>query len=66
MTFFTFFHVRVRHGRIDVRRNFFSVTVAGLRNNIPGHIKDLKTVEGFKTAYAHHRQNISNTLPREH
>ena len=50
MTFFTFFHVRVRHGRIDVRRNFFSVTVAGLRNNIPGHIKDLKTVEGFKTA----------------
>ena len=46
-------NVRVRHGRLDVRRNFFSVRVAGLWNSIPGHIKDLKTVAGFKTAYAH-------------
>ena len=29
-------NVRVRHGRLDVRRNFFSVRVAGLWNSIPG------------------------------
>ena len=52
-------NVRVRHGRLDVRRNFFSVRVAGLWNSIPGHIKDLKTVAGFKTAYANHRRNIA-------
>ena len=52
-------NVRVRYGRLDVRRNFFSVRVAGLWNSIPGHIKDLKTVAGFKNAYAHHRRNIA-------
>ena len=41
--------MRVRYGRLDVRRNFFSVRVAGLWNSIPGHIKDLKTVAGLKT-----------------
>ena len=45
-------NVRVKHGRLDVRRNFFSVRVSGHWNVIPGHIKDLKTLSGFKTAYA--------------
>ena len=52
-------NVRVKHGRLDVRRNFFSVRVTGLWNKIPGHIKDLQTVVGFKTAYAKHRLNIA-------
>ena len=52
-------NVRVRHGRLDVRRNFFSVRVTGHWNRIPGHIKDLKTVAGFKNAYAKHRLNIA-------
>ena len=43
-------NVRVRHGRLDNRRNFFSVRVSGQWNDIPGHIKDIKTVAGFKTA----------------
>ena len=34
-------NVRVRHGRLDVRRNFFSVRVSGQWNDIPGHIKDI-------------------------
>ena len=52
-------NVRVRHGRLDVRRNFFSVRVSGQWNDIPGHIKDIKTVAGFKTAYAKYRQIVA-------
>ena len=52
-------NVRVKHGRLEVRRNFFSVRASGQWNEIPGHIKDLKTVGVFKAAYARHRQNIA-------
>ena len=52
-------NLRVAHGRLEVRRNFFSVRVAGLWNDIPGHIKDQKTVTGFKNAYAKFRQHIA-------
>ena len=52
-------NVRVRHGRLDVRRNFFSVRVSGQWNDIPGHIQDMKTVAGFKTAYAKYRQIVA-------
>ena len=52
-------NVRVRHGRLDVRRNFFSVRTSGPWNDIPGHIKDQKTVTGFKTEYAKYRQNVA-------
>ena len=48
-------NVKVNHGRLDVRRNFFSVRVSGQWNDIPGHIKDQQTVDGFKTAYARYR-----------
>ena len=52
-------NVRVRHGRLDVRRNFFSVRTSGPWNDIPGHIKDQKTVTGFKTEYAKYRQHVA-------
>ena len=52
-------NMRGNQGRLDVRRNFFSVRVSGLWNNIPGHIKDQKTVTGFKNEYAKFRQNIA-------
>ena len=48
-------NVKVNHGRLDVRRNFFSVRVSGQWNDIPGHIKDQQTVDGIKTAYARYR-----------
>ena len=48
-------NLKVTHGRLDVRRNFFSVRVSGQWNDIPGHIKDQQTVDGFKTAYARYR-----------
>ena len=53
-------NVRVKHGRLDVRRNFFSVRVSGQWNDIPGHIKDLKTLSGFKIAYAKYRQTADH------
>ena len=52
-------NLRVTHGRLDVRRNFFSVRVTGLWNDIPGHIKDQKTATGFKNAYAKFRKTIA-------
>ena len=52
-------NLRVTHGRLDIRRNFFSVKVTGLWNDIPRHIKDQKTVTGFKNACAKFRQTIA-------
>ena len=51
-------NVNVIHGRLEVRRNFFSVRASGQWNDIPGHIKDQKTVDGFKAAYKKYRQTI--------
>ena len=42
----------VAHGRLDIRANFFSVRVCECWNKIPEDIKRLKTVDGFKKAYA--------------
>ena len=52
-------NVMVNHGRLDIRRNFFSVRTSGLWNDVPGHIKDQKTVAGFKYAYAKFRKNVA-------
>ena len=52
-------NLKVTHGRLDVRKNFFSVRVTGLWNDIPGHIKDQKTATGFKNAYAKFRKTIA-------
>ena len=49
-------NVRANHGRLDIRRNFFSVRVTDSWNRIPCGIKLLKTVKGFKEAYKAHRK----------
>ena len=55
-------NVRVNHGRLDVRRNFFSVCTTSKWNCIPCAIKQLKTVAGFKNAYAEHRLAMNVTI----
>lgn len=50
-------NVRVNHGRLEVRRNFFSVRVTETWNKIPRRIKEMRTVGGFKSAYQKHRQS---------
>ena len=52
-------NIRVKHGRLEVRRNFFSVRVSAQWNEVPGVIKDMRTIDGFRAAYARHRQNIA-------
>ena len=47
-------NVIVRHERLDIRRNFFSVRVTEDGNKVPSDIKQMRYVEGFKNAYAKH------------
>ena len=48
-------NVRIKHGRLDVRSNFFSVRVCEPWNNVPSDLKKLQP-NGFKNAYAEHRK----------
>ena len=51
-------NVRIRHGRLDIRKNFFTVRVTEPWNNVPSEIKSL-CPNAFKNAYARHRDNIA-------
>ena len=44
-------NIRVRHGRLDMRRNFFSLRVIEDWNKIPPEVKRLKKSEVFKRTY---------------
>ena len=48
-------NIRIRHGRLDTRKNFFTVRVTEQWNRIPSEIKSRKTIDSFKRAYAQHR-----------
>ena len=48
-------NIRIKHGRLDIRRNFFTVRVTELWNMIPSEIKNQRTIDAFKSAYAQHR-----------
>ena len=48
-------NVQANHGRLELRRNFFSVRVTDAWNRVPAGIKMLKTVDGFKNGYKAHR-----------
>ena len=52
-------NVTVKHSQLNIRRHFFSVRVTEDWNKVPGNIKKLRTLEGFKNAYAKHRANIA-------
>ena len=53
------FNVIVKHGRLDTRRNFFSVRVTEDWNRVPSDIKKMRAVAGFKNAYAKDCANIA-------
>jgi hypothetical protein len=48
-------NVRPNHGRLELRRNFFTVRAGEPWNAVPGEIKRAATVSGFKRAYAKFR-----------
>ena len=57
-------NIHVKHGRLEVRKNFFTVRVTEQWNQVPTHIKNKRTVDAFKNAYAHHRAKQVSTLSR--
>jgi hypothetical protein len=47
--------VRPNHGRLEIRRNFFTVRAGDPWNLVPNKIKHARTPAAFKRAYAKHR-----------
>ena len=41
--------VKVKSGKLELRRNFFSVRASGQWNSIPSHIKHAKSAKRFKS-----------------
>ena len=52
-------NVKVKNGRLELRRNFFSVRVSSQWNLIPAHLKRMMPAHLFKRAYRRHRANES-------
>jgi hypothetical protein len=48
-------NVRPNHGRLELRRNAFSVRAGEAWNRVPAAIKSARTAATFKNAYAKHR-----------
>ena len=56
-------NVKVKNGRLELRRNFFSVRVSSLWNLIPSHTKRMMPAHLFKRAYRrHHHANETAML----
>ena len=49
-------NVKVKNGRLDLRRNFFSVRASSQWNAVPSNIKTMMPVHLFKKAYKQHRR----------
>ncbi len=45
------YNLKVKHGRLDPRRNFFSIRVIEDWNRIPADIKRVDNSESFKSMY---------------
>jgi hypothetical protein len=48
----------VKHGRLDLRRNFFSIRVIEDWNQIPAEMRSTEKSENFKAAYRKLRASI--------
>jgi hypothetical protein len=51
-------YVRPNHGRLEIRRQFFSVHAAEQWNGVPGAIKRARTAAAFKHTYATYRDEM--------
>jgi hypothetical protein len=49
-------NVRLKAARLEVRKNFFSSRVTENWNYNLSHVKNVKTVSGFKRSYKNHRE----------
>ena len=55
-------NLRPKHGRLEIRKHFFTVRATSCWNNIPSEMKQTHTgsANGFKIAYAKHREMNNN------
>jgi hypothetical protein len=51
-------NVRPKHGRLEIRRNFFTVRAGDPWNMVPSEIKRAGSASGFKRAYTAHRADM--------
>jgi len=51
--------LRIPPGRLELRRNFFSLRVVEKWNSLPTEVKSAPNVKKFKMAYRHHMDNNS-------
>ena len=49
-------NVKVKNGRIDKKKNFFSVWASSKWNSVPADIKRTMPAHLFKKAYRRHRE----------
>ena len=49
-------NVRPKHGRLEIRKHFFTVRATSCWNNVPSELKQTQSATGFKMAYAKHRE----------
>ncbi len=49
-------NIRPKHGRLEIRRNFFSMRVINPWNQIPEDIRAAKTVTSFRNRHAQYRE----------
>ena len=49
-----------KYGRLEIRKNFFTVRATNSWNNIPSEIKLSPSTSGFKTGYSKYREMNDN------
>ncbi len=58
------YNLRVKHGRLDQRRNFFSIRVIEDWNRIPAEVKRMDKGESFRASYRTLRAIQMDRVPR--
>ena len=53
-------NVQQKHGRLEIRKHFFTVRSTSSWNNVPCDVKLTTIANGFKVAYAKHREQNNN------
>ena len=51
-------NVKVKNGRLDIRKNFFSVRISSKWNTVPPEMKRIMPAHLFKKAYRTYRENL--------
>ena len=51
-------NVKVKSGKLELRRNFFSVRASAQLNSVPSQIKLAKSAKAFKREYRRHRDKM--------